>query len=581
MLISDNIVIKIKELTINRQMFNCVSKTTTKLGSNSMMMLNGEDKRKDKNQDKSRQAEEPTITASKSMIAVGTANGGVNGNNNIRYDSPQTPQIVCTGLASNDKLHDNNDYGPDSSSNGGLERKLSSKEKKKRRQKEAEKIEKLRMLVSYLKSGTSQQLLNPIALEADELELAQRYKMHQILCEECLQAIEQNQQQPTLLSSLSSCNLTTSQQALNPSPSSCSNNTSNCCTNMNYINPQIGTISWVLKHSISDPGNSYNNEQASSNGAITKATTTTTPPTPLALPLQLPACRCCHHHHHLNHNHLQASSSILSHSDNDDVNNGIGAASASSVSVGSDPNCSNNRMLTVASGDQLIKSGATSEDDDHQQLQNHHNNNDHEHHQGELLLYNNKQTNNTNNNNQRKLFYIDDLDRKDSDTSDSNSQFAIDNNKLICLTNGSGTINTKQANNNNHSDDINNNEHTLAQKSNITSISQSTVGADSISRGSPTRGWSSELMIFSSTPAAAAPTTVPETPTSTTASQKQTSAWTNPPNLATWIDNEVNSLVNDLEAKSQFISKQKSTKSIRRKWLSSSNRRGSSGAHST
>lgn len=95
-------------------------------------------------------------------------------------------------------------------------RKSSTKEKR-RRQKEAERVEKLKMLVSYLRSGSSQQLINPIRLEADELELAQRYKQSQIMCEECLQTAEQRQQQvasgsrtpdstPICCSSTSCCN---------------------------------------------------------------------------------------------------------------------------------------------------------------------------------------------------------------------------------------------------------------------------------------------------------------------------------------------------------------------------------------
>lgn len=70
-------------------------------------------------------------------------------------------------------------------------RKASTKEKKKHRHKDAERIEKLRLLVSYLRSGTNQQLLKPITLDSEELELAQRYKMHRVLSEDCLRDYEQ------------------------------------------------------------------------------------------------------------------------------------------------------------------------------------------------------------------------------------------------------------------------------------------------------------------------------------------------------------------------------------------------------
>lgn len=80
-----------------------------------------------------------------------------------------------------------------SSQQSSPSRKASTKEKRKR-QKEAERIEKLKMLVSYLRSGSSQQLLNPVRLEADELELAQKYKQSQIMCEDCLQVAELRQQ---------------------------------------------------------------------------------------------------------------------------------------------------------------------------------------------------------------------------------------------------------------------------------------------------------------------------------------------------------------------------------------------------
>lgn len=63
---------------------------------------------------------------------------------------------------------------------------------------------------------------------------------------------------------------------------------------------------------------------------------------------------------------------------------------------------------------------------------------------------------------------------------------------------------------------------------------------------------------------------------------KTTSACTNPQNFAVWIDNEVNSLINDLEVKSQLLKNGKDhAKGGKLKWLSPSSRRSSSGAHST
>lgn len=74
-------------------------------------------------------------------------------------------------------------------------RKSASTKEKSRRHKEAERVEKLRLLVSYLRSGSGQSLHSPVALEADEIELAERYKLHRILCEQCLQETELQQQQ--------------------------------------------------------------------------------------------------------------------------------------------------------------------------------------------------------------------------------------------------------------------------------------------------------------------------------------------------------------------------------------------------
>lgn len=62
---------------------------------------------------------------------------------------------------------------------GSSSQRKSSAKEKRRRQKDAERVEKLRLLVSYLKSGSSQPLLHPVELEAEEIELAQKYnQMH-------------------------------------------------------------------------------------------------------------------------------------------------------------------------------------------------------------------------------------------------------------------------------------------------------------------------------------------------------------------------------------------------------------------
>lgn len=59
----------------------------------------------------------------------------------------------------------------------------------------------------------------------------------------------------------------------------------------------------------------------------------------------------------------------------------------------------------------------------------------------------------------------------------------------------------------------------------------------------------------------------------------ETSAWTHPQNLAAWIDNEVNSLVHDLEVRSRLVMKEKHAKSggSKYKWLSGGCRRNLSG----
>lgn len=80
-------------------------------------------------------------------------------------------------------------------------------------------------------------------------------------------------------------------------------------------------------------------------------------------------------------------------------------------------------------------------------------------------------------------------------------------------------------------------------------------------------------------------TTATTTTTTTGLVANRTSTWTNPQSLAAWIDNEVNSLVNDLEiTKSQLLAKEKHKSNSgtgKRKWLSAGlGRRDSSGSHS-
>lgn len=385
-------------------------------------------------------------------------------------------------------------------------RKSSTSSEKKRRQKEAEKVEKLRLLVSYLKSGPSQKLVSPIALEPDELELAEDYKHHLMSC-------------ATSLSGNGGGNGDgDSQSRTRNSPGS---------------HP---ISSWLLRGSISNPEIGSQQRRASDLvGSID--------------------------------DHFLA----VCGTDTADGGSVAGSYSGSSGAGGSVP------AGSVAG----VSSGAYRQASDYQS---------------------------------GKLFYIDDIERKDSDSSDTNSQLAgCVANQHNQFADGNGCTNN---NNLYHQYPHHHNHYQGGEKGSSKAIISS---SDAI-RDMPTGCWSSKLFL-SSTPTIATTVSTNITNTTTTSGQatmasqasnldpnlpsisnnrnnsnsnspgphlaehqrqleansgqamptaSKTSAWTNPQNLATWIDNEVNSLLDDLEVKSQLVKNEKQVKSSKRKWLSSS-----------
>lgn len=380
-------------------------------------------------------------------------------------------------------------------------RKSSTSSEKKRRQKEAEKVEKLRLLVSYLKSGPSQQLVSPIALEPDELELAEDYKHHLLSC-------------ATSLSGNGAGNGNADYQSrTRNSPGS---------------HP---ISSWLLRGSISNPEIGSQQRRASDLvGSID--------------------------------DHFLA----VCGTDTADGGSVAGSYSGSSGAGGSVP------AGSVAG----VSSGAYRQASDYQSS---------------------------------KLFYIDDIERKDSDSSDTNSQLAG------CVANQHNQFADGNSCTNNNL--YHHYHHNQSEKGSSKAIISS---SDAI-RDMPT-GCRSPKLFLSSTPTIATTVSSNITTTTTTTSGRatmasqasnldpnlpsisnsrnnsnsnspgphlaehqqqleasngqampttsKTSAWTNPQNLATWIDNEVNSLLDDLETKSQLVKNEKQVKSSKRKWLSSS-----------
>jgi len=645
-----------------------------------------------------------------------------------------------------------------------LGRKLSSKDKKKR-QKDAEKVEKLRLLVSYLRSGTSQQLLSPVALEADEIELAERYKLQLILCEDCLQAVEQ-QQTATCLSSSpissvpmlnfinatgdlaisgsripdtsrsssdqldttagivinvrrssdqtssgqsQSLSVPSSSLSSSPQPLSTSHTGTNLSASHNFQSvsspsideshlqsgrhsPSSATSQQSLQHKQQPPPQSLDQAHqllcyrcnkptgrsktsarssmelaASGNPSSNMDSTLSTfrnqhsgaQNKDYNLQQQLmnqvgynlhnysnnsyehryyaessstsihPQHDHDHHHCHSHHSHHHQYDHYHESNEKRDVQGGnherAFLSSCRSMPSESCPQnsdhrvCSANRAEHTRTGSSnpqignvswiLRRSSSDPGKANHLRLINSNAANlnnrllgagcDRECAEGSYSSCSTGQgtdriTSRRNSNFQSpKLFYIDDIERKDSDGSENNSQLAT-------LPSSSPQYDHFEPTNGNNSG---------CQRS------KGIISSNEAIKDLADRSWSSDLFL-SSTPTAALPTitgivhnskvnaaalienqptagannndgditsqtetsggSLPETPTI------HKSAWTNPQNLATWIDNEVNSLVNDLEAKSQLVKSVRNTKSRKRKWLSSSNnRRNSSGAYST
>lgn len=334
-------------------------------------------------------------------------------------------------------------------------RKSSTKEKRWR-QKEDERVEKLRLLVSYLRNGSSQQLLvKPVKLEADEIALAQRYKSLPTLCENCLKSMElqqpimdpmpHHQHAVSATGSVSSCSI----MNLSGVAATCDagyqgSNFSSCSRT-----PEIG----------------WNNQSISG----------------------------CSSHKQLNTS--QSSAGIV-------INVRRSSEQSECLASASDTDSHHNQQLT--SGAESDQTGST---------------------------YSGSSGSTTNLQAPANVGVYGDLVASHSSTPGGLSSVTAD--LPTPLLASSATINGPSPDGN----------------------------YDQPSSSSPSK------MFY-----------IGDCET-----RRDGCAWTNPPNLASWIDNEVNSLVHDLEVKSLLAKSEKSLKSSKRKWLpsTSSNRRSSSGAHST
>lgn len=503
----------------------------------------------------------------------------------------------------------------------GPERKASTKEKCKR-QKDAERVEKLRLLVNYLKSGSSQPVVSPVTLEADEIELAERYKMHVISRDDILQDIQANEGQlqlqhqsghqqhpldqsvggskPSIVASHDGSSKLESAGGLSatvPTISKTNNSSlishsiggtsasspvsSSSTSSMNHAHHsvhdgrsilRIGDVTWVLRHSISDPGNNFEHSPAFS-------TASSSPPTKDQKHHYLQQQHHHHHHHHHNHHHhrihlthdgqddhhspkqqQQPTQEQLSHPEEEQLQqhqqqqlqqpqqqqpqlSDLCSSCAPSSSSYSGSSLSN---YCLASGSNCNKSGCVSTQQQQQQ----------------------QPPTSSLNQPSPKMFYIDDMDM--IPVFSSNCMLDTTSSSAATQPLAPGPMLLQQQ------------TSTPLTKANSTNCC-SQPATPVIYTNLSTSNINNNNNINSTEERACGDSLGPSHRNSSS-----TSAWTNPQNLATWIDNEVNSLVHDLEAKSQQLqikNESKHNKSGKKKWLSvtssHSSRRSSSGAQST
>ena len=590
----------------------------------------------------------------------------------------------------------------------GSTRKLSTKEKC-RRQKDAERVEKLRLLVSYLRSGSSKPVVSPVALEADEIELAQRYKSQLASRDDLLSlaaesepfgglarfssppsapVVSELRRGPLELSPIvaggqtmmghpsarlvgaastsannnlrgninsnsinnnnnnsignNSNNATSSTDASHAVASNTSLSTSSCSMSQahrrsvglaDYLGaseasncgaiknsdsksavvasmsatrsiPHIGQMSWVLRHSISDPGYKFGHTSY----ALSQTTATS-------------ANQCS--------STSGARSSIASGSsaNNNQLHTSIGQLTPNMASLSVSGQMGYHMPTTKQHALQSTNSSSFSTRATDAGFYNGSNNSG--------TNYSSSNTNSNNNNNNNSMNSNNNNNNNDINYSSSFSSIIQQNQQPLAQQH------QEQANNSKHSprlfyiDDIDapsvtlqpssgphespNNPHQLLMSTPNSNLNDSmaTMMTQAVSSGNFTSSicssTSQQQLLPTSTTTS---TTTPQATSKTLSSSKSCNAWTNPQNLATWIDNEVNSLVHDLELneskqklsaadKGHHHSSQKHSSSRnnndkanqngttssscknkegKRKWLSvtcGTIRRHSSGAHST
>lgn len=550
-------------------------------------------------------------------------------------------------------------------------RKTVTKEKRKR-QKEAERIEKLKMLVNYLRSGSSQQLLNPVRLEADELELAQRYKQSQIMCEDCLQAAEQRQQQlhqnqqsqagsagsrtpdsqAPCCSSSGCCNSaqlaaasSSSSTGANPTKmfyieelergaerkaSDTSDTTANsqqlivirtnqnqsqnlstsneavmssghkhaacqCCSTSHLrsmlsistseaagIVRDLPTRSWSTELFLSSTPTSAVKKlvaastspsylvagQTGATPAILSASQVDVTMTPASSLCQEGAETCTFLATKQSDTGLSGAQATGKQHQPSQLNMTTTTSSSNTSGVGQ----SSGSLPTVASAASFNLSIGPAVSSGNNQLFHHH-----IHHSDHIQHQQSAQATHTHSNHHLQLIHNShqhatnlDYQSHDNDCEES------------CCCGSSTTSSSSHTNNliNNLPSGSSSNSNIVINHTNINSIDN--IGSQVAT--ATMLPYDARLAQEQQPPAVSVTNGVTSSSPalSTSPSQQKTSTWTNPQTLATWIDNEVNSLVSDLEAKSQLI-ESKASKRSKRRWLSSgdNSRRNSSGSHST
>lgn len=424
----------------------------------------------------------------------------------------------------NNNVEDLGDGGKSKSVKKGRKNSTNRTDKRSR-QKEAEKVEKLRLLVSYLNSGTSQQLLNPVALEEDELKLAEDYKLHLTLCDDCLQANDRDQQ--TSRSSIGNAN--------------------------SFPNFLTATGTCLTRSRTPDTGDggSVAGSFSGSSGACGCGAGG-------SVSLNVPSGS--YHRHSSDYPSAKLfyiDDMERKDSDSSDTSSqlancaAVAAAVAVGASGGNGGGGGHNQQHQFGYGISNPNSGCSINNPYHYHA--HH----HIHYQGSEK---GRQRSSKGTISSSEAI-------RDMPSRSWSSEMFLSSTPTIATTVSTNTTTTTgqplmggSASNLDPTLPANSISYNNINSNNNNNTSQSGIQLESAEQKQVETG--ADL----SMPAATS----------------KTSAWTNPQNLATWIDNEVKSLVSDLEAKSHLVKSEKQLKSSsKRKWLSSSSRRNSSGAHST